>query len=253
VEKVREYIHTINGFKSVTIVERDENYGLAKSIITGVTEIVNSFGKIIVLEDDLLVSPYFLRYMNEALELYENKEQVMQVSGFMFDVSLHDTTDAIFLPYITSWGWGTWDRAWQKFDPKTSGYAKLKKDRKLRYAFNLDGYCNYFGMLENHLSGKYDTWDIQWYLSVFMSNALVLHPVQSLVFNTGFDGSGTHCDGRKQSSQCSFKSYSSFSFPERIFEYDLKHQVYRAVVGVDSANPFKRVLAKMTKIISRLR
>ena len=85
-EETRSYIRNITGFKSLRIIERDRNFGLANNIIDGVTSIVNEFGRIIVLEDDLLTSPYFLKFMNEALSLYEDEERVISVHGYIYPI-----------------------------------------------------------------------------------------------------------------------------------------------------------------------
>lgn len=194
VREVRYYIRKIDGFNSVTIVERESNFGLASSIIDGVTSVVNKYGRIIVIEDDLITSPYFLEYMNRALEKFSNDEQVMQISGYMFPGETKTVEDSFFLPITTSWGWGTWQRAWKHFDPDARGYEELKKYRSRRQAFDLDGSYPYFKMLELQLHGKVDSWAIRWWLSVFLRNGLVLYPRHSLVDNIGFDGSGTHGD-----------------------------------------------------------
>jgi hypothetical protein len=212
VRAVREYLQTIKGFKRVYIAEREANLGLAKSIISGVTDIVGKFSKIIVLEDDLVVSQYFLEYMNKALCKYQNEERIMQISAYMFPVDLKAKTDAVFLPFTTSWGWATWDRSWQYFDYVMSGYPVLQNDKKLQYKFNLDGAYNYYSILESQRSGDIDTWDIQWYLSVFMREGLVLHPLKSLVKNIGFDGSGMHC-GRDSRLFTDLTDFRVLSFP----------------------------------------
>jgi len=195
---VRRYLKSISGFRSVKIVGREKNLGLAQSIISGVTEVVNKHGRIIVLEDDLVTSPCFLRYMNDALERYEDEDKVMQISGYIFPVDLDLDEDAIFLPLTTSWGWGTWKRAWNYFDASAKGYKALRKDRKLRRLFDLDGAYPYFKMLESQLRGKIDSWAIRWYLSVFVDEGLVLFPKKTLVENIGFDGSGRHCNSDNQ-------------------------------------------------------
>lgn len=195
VAEVRKYVKSIEGFKQIKVIERENNIGLAKSVITGVTEIIDKYGKIIVLEDDLVTSPYFLNYMNKALDRYENDEKVMQISGHMFPVDLNIDTDAVFLPFTTSWGWATWKRAWDHFDTEMTGYEKLKADSSLRKRFNLDGAYPYFQMLEYQREGRVDSWAICWYLSVFMKEGLTLFPRKTLVQNIGFDGSGTHSDG----------------------------------------------------------
>lgn len=196
VKLVRNYLSSINGFKSIKIIERKKNFGLAKSIITGVTDVINRYGKIIVLEDDLIVSPHFLQYMNAALQRYQNEDKVMQISGYMFPISVRSDADAIFLPFVTSWGWATWERSWRYFDPMMKSRSILESDKKIRQRFDLDGSYGYNKMLELQVIGKIDSWAIQWYLSVFAKGGLTLYPSRTLVDNIGFDGSGTHCRGR---------------------------------------------------------
>ena len=193
VAAVRTVLQGIEGFRTVTIRPRGENAGLAASVIGGVGELCRSHGRVIVLEDDLLLSPHFLRYMSAALDRYADRPEVMQVAGNMFPVALETTDDALFLPFVSSWGWATWDRAWRLFDPKMGGYQRLAAERQLRRRFNLDGAYDYFGMLRRQISGEIDSWAIGWNLSVFQAGGLVLYPRQCLVENRGFDGSGIHC------------------------------------------------------------
>lgn len=214
---VREYIRAIKGFKTVTVIEQKTNFGLAKSIIDGVTAVVNEFGKIIVLEDDLIVTPYFLDFMNSALNVYEKEDMVIQVSGYMFPVKMELENDALFLPLTTSWGWATWRRAWKLFDPSAKGYALVKEDLVLRKRFNLDGEYDYFSMLEDQLAGQIDSWAIRWYLSTFLLGALTLYPRQSLVINNGFDGSGTHGDvGESINRAVTHSRFNPENFPQFI-------------------------------------
>ena len=195
VREVRAFLKSIDGFRSVTLHERDRNFGLAASVINGVTGLCETAGQIIVVEDDLRVAPGFLTYLNNALERYRAEPKVMQISAHMFPVDVPVREDAFFLPFVSSWGWATWDRAWQKFDPVAAGYAQLKADARRRRAFNMDGAYDYFSMLAAQLEGKVDSWAIRWNLSVFMNGGLVLYPKKSLVENEGFDGSGVHCRG----------------------------------------------------------
>ena len=148
-----------------------------------------------MLEDDLLVAPGFLTYLNAALDRYRDESRVMQISAHMFPVDVPSVDDAFFLPFVSSWGWATWSRAWRKFDPVASGYALLKSDGERRRAFDMDGAYEYFSMLEAQLGGKVDSWAIRWNLSVFMNDGMVLYPKKSLVENKGFDGSGIHTRG----------------------------------------------------------
>jgi hypothetical protein len=185
---VRHWPHT-----NKMIIERDHNWGLANSVIEGVTELCKRFGRVIVVEDDLVVSPVFLKYLNFALERYADEPKVMQVSAHMFPVDIQSQFDALMLPFTTSWGWATWDRAWKQFDPGMSGYEKLKADSAMRRQFDVDGSYPYFLMLKRQKEGKVDSWAIRWYLSVFLVGGLVVFPKQTLVMNEGFDGSGSNC------------------------------------------------------------
>ncbi len=191
VSEARRVVHELVG-SHATIVEASKNMGLANSIIKGVSQLCDEYGRVIVLEDDLIVSPFFLSYMNSALDQYENCEQVFQISGHMFNVDgFEKTSVALFLPLTTSWGWGTWSRAWDTFDEQAKDWVNLQDD-KLRNAFNMNGVFDYYAMLKRQMQGKSDSWAIRWYWSVFKQNGYVLFPPYTLVDNTGFDGSGTH-------------------------------------------------------------
>ncbi len=174
----------------------EANQGLARSVIAGVGEVVARFGRVIVVEDDLELAPAFLAYMNRALDRYADDAAVYQVSGYMFDVpELKARPEAVFLPLTVSWGWATWKRAWDEFDPLAAGWQQLASDRALRRRFNLDGAYDYATMLERQMSGQRDSWAIRWYWTVFKANGLVLFPPVTLVNNHGFDGSGSHGRG----------------------------------------------------------
>jgi hypothetical protein len=195
-EKIKETRNLIREKKwcgKVSIIERDKNMGLANSVITGVTEIINKFGKIIVLEDDLVLSKNFLRYMNESLEKYKDNEKIMQIAGYMYPIDIKIEEDAFFLSLISSWGWGTWKRVWDKFDESKNGFALLKKNAILQKKFDLGGSYPYFKMLKNQVRKNIDSWAIQFYLVVFMEEGLTLFPKKTLVNNIGMDGSGVHC------------------------------------------------------------
>jgi len=215
VEEVRRLVRSRQWCGKVNIIEREKNLGLANSIISGVTELCNQCGRVIVLEDDLLTSRYFLEYMNMALERYENEEHVMQISGHMFPVEIKAETDAIFLPFITSWGWATWKRAWVAFDKDMSGFEALSKDKAFRKAFDLDGSYPYFEMLESHSAGKIDSWAIRWYWSVFLKGGLTLYPAKTLISNIGFDGSGTHCTSFEQTNSDKIEDFNPLTFPSQ--------------------------------------
>lgn len=180
--------------KEVTIFEHSSNKGLATSIIEGVTKIVNDYGKIIVLEDDIITSKGFLRYMNESLSLYEKDESVMQISGFMYPINSEALPDTFFYNVNSCWGWGTWKHAWQSFSEDSFDlYKRLVKEKP-----NWDLYNGFQGdefrkQLLANIEGRLNTWAIKWHTAMFIAGGKVLHPKISLTRNIGFDGSGVHC------------------------------------------------------------
>ncbi len=194
VRQVREYVHSISGFKEIEIVERTENWGLARSIIDGVTAAVNRYGRVIVLEDDLVVAPYFLQFMNDALETYKDEPRVghIQACDFTHNASLPDT---FLIKWTGSWGWATWDRAWQLFQPDGTKLLTELRQRRLTRTFDFNGAYGFTRMLLRQTQGRNNSWAIRWNASLFLRNVLSLNVGKSLVRNEGFDGSGTNCGG----------------------------------------------------------
>ena len=193
VKEVRRYIHQITGFKSVKIVERKTNFGLARSVIEGVSKVIQEYGRVIVLEDDLQVSPYFLDFMNSALDTYESEDKVMHISGYMFPIDDLDLPETFFLRGASCWGWATWARAWKMFESDSKNLLDAIRAKKLEYEFDMQGTVGYTKMLENQLNGDVDSWAVRWYASVFLNAGNCLHPARSLVNNIGHDGTGVHC------------------------------------------------------------
>lgn len=175
------------------VVEREANLGLAASIAGGVGELCAEHGRVIVVEDDLVVSPDFLAYMLDGLDRYQDRPEVMQISGFMFNLPLAHKPDTFFLPLTTTWGWATWRRAWESFDPRPPEADRLLADPDFRRGFDLDGAYAYSEMLRARLAGRNDSWGILWWLAVHRAGGLVLYPRDSLVYNCGLDNTGTHC------------------------------------------------------------
>lgn len=193
VDEVRDYINKINGFKKVTIIKREKNWGLANSIIDGVTNIVNEYGKIIVLEDDLVTSPYFLKFMNEALEFYKDEDRIMSISGYTYKYNKALIEEDVFLFYgASSWGWATWEKQWNKVDFEVKDFQKLLKNRELQKKFNRGGDF-LFEMLKSQMRGEINSWAIRFSYAHSKNNSLCLFPSKSLVDNIGHDSSGTHC------------------------------------------------------------
>ena len=194
VNEVRNYIRSIQGFKQITLMERSENWGLARNIINGVTTQINRYGKVIVLEDDLVVAPYFLQFMNDALEVYKNEPRVGHIQAYDFtqDSSLPAT---FLIKWTGSWGWATWNRAWKHFNPNGNELLQELEERKLTHVFDFNGKYGFTRMLRRQIEGKNNSWAIRWNASLFLKDILSLNVGRSLVQNEGFDGSGTNCGG----------------------------------------------------------
>lgn len=208
VQAVRNYLKEITGFHSVSVIERDKNLGLANSVIAGVTDIVNKFGQVIVMEDDIVCSPDFLQYMNDSLEKYKCAQRVFSITGFshLTDENSEGIPDTYFLKMPSSWSWATWKDRWSYFDSQATGYRKLMWNRKMREEFNCDNSYDYYSMLMRQMKKEppihiplltkqkhIDSWAIRWYWSFFKQGGLTLFPRDSFVKNIGFDGSGVHC------------------------------------------------------------
>lgn len=194
VEQVRRYIKTITGFKEIHIVERENNWGLARSIIDGVTRTLQLYDRVIVVEDDLVVAPHFLQFMNDALETYKDEERVghIQACDFTNDPSLPET---FLIKWSGSWGWGTWKRAWQHFNPNGQELLDELRRRHLTRQFDFNGKYGFTRMLRRQIAGKNNSWAIRWNASLFLADILSLNVGRSLVQNNGFDGTGTNCGG----------------------------------------------------------
>ena len=191
VDEVRQVIKEVSGFKSVKVILRKENLGLANSIISGVTQLVNEYGRVIVFEDDLLSSVYTLQYFNEALTRYANEEKVMHIGAYMYNLANKSLHQTFFFRAATSWGWATWARAWKDFEPDVDVLLKQFDKRKIDQ-FSIEGTMNFWKQIEGFKAGKNDSWAIRWYASIFLKGGLTLNPSTSLIHNIGNDGTGTH-------------------------------------------------------------
>ena len=192
VDEVRNYISEITGFRSIKVIHRNKNFGLAESIIQGVTEALQQSEKIIVLEDDMVVSPYFLEYMNEALEQFVDDDRVISVHGYVYPVDI-ELPEAFFLPGADCWGWATWRRGWALFNSDGQYLLDELVRRHLIQEFDYNGAYPFLNMLKEQIKGENDSWAVRWYASAFLTNKLTLYPGRSLVNNIGNDSSGTHC------------------------------------------------------------
>jgi len=182
---------------NMTVIESAANLGLANSIIAGVGQLCDRFGRVIVIEDDLLASPALLTWFNRALENYADAAQVWQVSAHQFAVpAFRRRQSGMFLNFATSWGWATWKRAWDQFDTEAHGWQSLAQDAGLRARFDFGGAYPYADMLERQMAGEVDSWAVRWWWSMFRAGALGLFPPRSMVTNIGEDDTATHAPSR---------------------------------------------------------
>lgn len=197
ITEVRQYIKTIKGFNNIFITESPINKGLANSVIQGVSEVINKQGRVIVLEDDIIVHRYFLRFMNEALEKYKNSNHIYMIGAYSYNVKIpiYYIKNVYLTPRYCSWGWATWQNRWEKADWNINNYSLINntehniKDIDL---FNR-GSNNLFRLLKQQQNKEIDSWAIRWQYCLYSQNGYTLQPVFSLSYNIGFDGTGVHC------------------------------------------------------------
>jgi glycosyltransferase involved in cell wall biosynthesis len=238
VEQVRQLAKEVTGFKSVKVINSKQNKGLADSIIAGVTQLVNEYGKVIVFEDDLLSSPYTLEYFNEALTRYAKEEQVMHIGAYMFDLDDKTLPEAFFYRIATSWGWATWSRAWKDFEPdidKLIGQFNKQKTHQ----FSIDSTMNFWKQMQEFKTGKNNSWAIRWYASIFLKGGLTLNPSHSLVHNIGHDGTGVHSN-IENTYQVKIAKNPVREFPAEVKENEQAHRAIRAFLKNRKGSLMKR-------------
>lgn len=196
VEKTRNYIDSIAKeklFKNVNIIKTSKNKGLAKSVINGVSTIIEKYGEVIVVEDDLVTEPEFLSFMNDSLKFYKKNKKIWSISGYSLPIKIprNYKKDVYLSPRGSSWGWATWDNRWEKVDWEVSDYYSFKKDNKKKSQFNKGG-RDLSDMLALQMTGQIDSWAIRWCYTQFKLDMYTIYPVKSFVRNIGLDGSGTH-------------------------------------------------------------
>ena len=196
VEAVRQVAHewatrTPSAFARITVIEQPANRGLAESVISGVTDMLQHHDRVIVVEDDLVVSRDFLTFMNQGLDLYESDTEVISIHGFMYAVDV-DLGQSVFLRGADCWGWATWRRGWEFFRADSAELLQELRQHPDRDDFDFRGAFPYTAMLEEQAAGKIDSWAVRWYASAFLANKMTLYPGRSLVVNTGQDSSGTN-------------------------------------------------------------
>ncbi len=246
VTEVRKLIKSIKGFKQVTVIEREKNWGLAESIIDGVTSIIKQYGKIIVLEDDLVTSPYFLKYMNEALEFYKDEEKVWHISGWNYPIEIEPAQDVFLWRVMNCWGWATWANKWQHYEKDVGKVISEFSSEEIK-AFNLDGAENFFGQVITNKEKKINTWAIFWYATIFKRKGLCLNPTQTFVENIGHDGSGVHC-GESNQFQSALSYNENIKFENKIYSNGAYTKKINIFYQKNKKSLIIRALNKVTRL-----
>jgi hypothetical protein len=193
VNEVLNYIKQISGFKDITIIESPINKGLANSIIDGVTQIIEKYGKVIVLEDDLITSPNFLDFMNQALDFYLEKKKIQSINGFSLDIN--SDSDVYFHQRTFPWGWATWENRWDKniFDKKLI-IREINENTSILHRFKKSCGSDIVKMLNASLEGRNNSWYVRWVFNHFTNGTYSVFPSLSKVSNVGFNNRGIHCN-----------------------------------------------------------
>lgn len=227
VNAVREYITNYqkqSKFHEVKIHESKQNKGLANSIISGVSMVMQEYGKAIIVEDDILTSSDFLQYMNDALDFYEDNERYGSISAFTYPLwQLKKYKKDI---YVTRkgecWGWATWKNRWEKVDWSVSSFDEYIQNEKLRKQFD-ELQFGIDNMLCSWKNGSIDSWAVRWCYHLFINDQLTVYPRVSKTMNIGMDGSGTNC-GESISYQLKQETNpQSYQFDFLEIDYKLEH------------------------------
>ncbi len=243
VEETRDIARSASGFRSVRLHEREANVGLAKNIIEGVSIIVAQYGRIIVVEDDIRVSPGFLTYMNRALDHFAANPTVWHIAGWSYPIEIPAQEETFLWRGMNCWGWATWEDRWKAFDKDPDRLMRTWRRRDI-YRFNIEGAePGFWQQVEMNASGKIDTWAIFWYATIFEREGLCLNPSETLVENIGLDGTGVHSPDLGEMPEIQLSTEGNLAFPSDISE--------NAAAVELIANHLRRPATKLRRRIKR--
>ena len=252
-DEVRKLIFEKKWCKEVKVVESNKNKGIACSVIDAVTEVVNRYGKIIVLEDDLVLSKGFLKFMNNALTIYEHEEKVMHITGYLFPFKTKFSETFFLRGGTNPWSWGTWKRAWGKYNDNAQLlYNSIVERPEKIFFFNFLNTIDYVDMLKKDIKKNKDrNWDIRWYASVFLNDGYGLWPGKSLVQNIGHDGTGVHCNSSRDFFHSGLAGYINVESQSVIHNEKAFNKIARFYKKTGSYSLFKRfflIILKTKKV-----
>lgn len=194
VEKVRELFDDLKGFKKIHPFPARMNKGMAKSVIEGVTRVLQDHEDIIVIEDDLVVSPDFLSFMNEAIEAYRNRTDIWSISGYtpqLKELESENKQGVFLVPRAQCWGWATWRDRWETVDWEVGDFKFLARNKSRRHAFDMGG-NDLFRTLEMERRERIESWAVRWAYAASKQKKLTVNPIQSKVQNIGLKSSTSH-------------------------------------------------------------
>lgn len=249
VRDVRDVAKAVTGFKSVEIRARDENVGLAANIIEGVTQVANAHGRVIVVEDDMVLARGFLSFMNAALDRYADEPKVWHVSGWSQPIAVEELSDTYFWRVMNCWGWATWADRWSHYKRDPKGLIDTWSIRKID-GFNLDGAVpDFWSQVEANAKGHLNTWAIFWYAKIFENDGLCLNPSKTLVQNIGLDGSGEHC-AVDDSQTAPLSDLMVHSFPSALRENRVALRRIKRLERSRDARPIKRRMKQRWRLMA---
>lgn len=254
IKDLRQYIHTISGFKDIVIEESEINKGLAKSIIYGVTKVINRHGRIVVIEDDVVTSSHFLHYINQSLELYKDDNDVICINGASFFNNAPISEHTYFQYGADCQGWATWKRGWDVFNPNgTELLNKIVANKQYLYELTYNNTYDYINMLKGTIEGKIDSWAIKWLCSAIVNRKLCLYPSKSLVQNVGFDSEATNTKGSRSDYEREYISIIADETTSDFPKIDIKdNQIMRKVLEEKyrrllHPKIFRRIICKLKR------
>jgi hypothetical protein len=243
IAEVREYIRTIKGFDSVEVIEREKNFGLANSIISGVNHVLRLYDRVIVLEDDVITAPSFLIFMNKALEFYQANISIFSISGYPYPIKIPSSYNKdVFISYrASSWGWGTWKNRWEKVDWEIKDFNRFLMDKKSQKSFNRAGE-DLTPMLKAQLWGKIDSWAIRWNFSHFKNDAYCLLPVKPLCKNIGTDSTGTHFT---TTNKFQVEIHNNGESIKLIHDLKIDNEIIKQILKLAKLSIFRKIINKL--------
>lgn len=245
IEEVRSLIREENWCSETKIIERKVNFGLANSVIQGVSEIIRKHGKTIVLEDDIVTGKHFLKFMNDALDQYESEKKVFGVSGYQFSPSKEIKQSTYFLPIMSSWGYGTWADRWNQINFNGEELLEMVENKKIGDKLNF-GSIKYYQMLKDQVRNLNNSWAVRFYVSMYLKSGLFLYPNKSLLVNLGFDGTGVH-SGSSASSHYKNTNHFNDTIKIKKIAVGLKEKiVINSKLGTYGVSPSKKNVLKET-------